>query len=71
VSPALIGGLAGLALAIVDYFMLGYVKRQMERQGNLDPKRARAVDIARMVQLVAFPIIGFIAGPYVIASFGG
>ena len=70
-SPALIGGLAGLALAVVDYFVLGHVKRTMERTSGLDPRRSRAVDIARMVQFVAFPVIGFIAGPYVLAANGG
>jgi hypothetical protein len=68
-SPALIGGLAGLALAIVDYFILGYVKREQERKG-MEQRRLRAVDIARTIQLVAFPAIGFFAGPYILAPFG-
>jgi hypothetical protein len=68
-SPALIGGLAGLAVAIVDYFILGHLKREQERNG-MEQRRLRAVDIARIIQLVAFPVIGFFAGPYIFASLG-
>jgi hypothetical protein len=68
-SPALIGGLAGLAVAIVDYFMLGYIKREAERKG-MEQRRLRALDVARTLQLIAFPAVGFFAGPHIFASVG-
>jgi hypothetical protein len=68
-SPALIGGLIGLAFAIADSFMLGFIRGQAERNGTA-VRNLRALDIARTLQLIAFPVIGFLAGPYVIPSAG-
>jgi hypothetical protein len=68
-SPALIGGLVGLAFGVADYFLLGFIKDQAGRNG-VEPRRLRALDMARLLQLVMFPAIGFFAGPYVIGSVG-
>jgi len=69
-SPALIGGLVGLAFAIVEYFWFGMIINRTRGRGEAG-QGPRALDLVRKGQLVLFPVIGFFAGPYVADSLGG
>ena len=60
-SPALIGGLVGLAFALVEYPLLGALIQRVELTGG-SPDSKRILDIVRNVQLVLFPVAGLIAG---------
>jgi hypothetical protein len=68
-SPALIGALVGLAFAVVEYFFFGVlIERAMKRgEKGAGP---RIFDIVRKVQLIAFPIAGFLIGPLVVGTSG-
>ena len=60
-SPALIGGLVGLAFALVEYPLLGALIQRVELTGG-SPDSKRILDIVRKVQLVLFPAAGLIGG---------
>ena len=60
-SLALIGALVGLAFAVVEYFLFGALIQRVELTGG-SPDSKRVIDIVRKVQLVLFPVAGFIAG---------
>jgi hypothetical protein len=60
-SLALIGALVGLAFAVVEYFLFGALIQRVELTGG-SPDSKRVLDIVRKVQLVLFPVAGFIAG---------
>lgn len=68
-SPALAGGLVGLAFAAVEYFLFGALIARAERRGE-EGTGPRVLDLVRKVQLIAFPLIGFLVGPYVAGSAG-
>ena len=67
-SPALIGGLVGLAFALVEYPLLGALIQRVELTGG-SPDSKRILDIVRKVQLVLFPVAGLIAG-WMLESYG-
>jgi hypothetical protein len=60
-SPALIGGLVGLAFAVVEYFLFGALIRRAVGRGE-GGQGPRILDLVRKVQLVLFPVAGFIIG---------
>ncbi|MYZ47814.1 hypothetical protein [Propylenella binzhouense] len=68
-SPALIGGLVGLAFAAAEYVMFGALIGRAAERGETG-RGPRVLDLIRKVQLVLFPLVGIIAGPYVAGSLG-
>jgi hypothetical protein len=60
-STALIGGLVGLAFAMVEYWMFGALIERAERRGERG-RGPRLLDLVRKVQLVAFPLAGLVIG---------
>ena len=71
-EPAVIGALIGLAIGVVDFFILGYIRqligrrRPSERLGT-----GMALNVARVSQLILFPIVGWFVGPVVASNMGG
>ena len=55
-----IGALAGLALAIVDFFLL----RLLATRVDLDETK-RVLKITGISQLVLLPVVGWFAGPLI------
>ena len=60
-SPALIGGLIGLAFAVVEYFLFGALIARAARRGEEGPG-PKILDLVRKGQLLLFPVIGLILG---------
>jgi hypothetical protein len=60
-SPALIGGLVGLAFAVAEYFLFGALIERAARRGE-EGRGPRILDLVRKAQLVLFPVIGLIVG---------
>ena len=69
-SPALIGVFVGLAFAAVEYVLFGALIGRAERRGETGTG-PRVLDVIRKVQLVAFPLIGFVVGPILLEGAGG
>ncbi|MFN0263498.1 hypothetical protein ACKTEK_06425 [Tepidamorphus sp. 3E244] len=66
-SYGLIGGLAGLAIGVTDYVIFGSLIRKLnETMGNA--AAVRALEIARLAQLIAFPVVGYVIGTMLLAS---
>ena len=60
-DPAILGALAGLALGIV---VLGFVKARMAAERPSERLGASvAIEIARVSQLILFPLVGWFVGP--------
>ena len=68
-SPALIGGLVGLAFAVVEYFVFGTLIERAIARGEKGPG-PKIFDVVRKVQLIAFPVAGFLLGPLVAGASG-
>ena len=68
-SSALIGGLVGLAFAVVEYFFFGVLIERARLRDEKGPG-PRILDLVRKVQLVAFPLVGFVVGPLVLGQSG-
>jgi hypothetical protein len=64
VSLAVIGALVGLAFAVVEYFLFGALMQRVEQTGG-SPDTRRVLDWVRKGQLVFFPAVGFLVGPWV------
>ena len=60
-SPALIGGLIGLAFAVVEYFLFGALIERAARRGEKG-QGPKILDLVRKGQLLLFPVIGLILG---------
>ncbi len=60
-SLALIGGLVGLAFAVVEYFIFGALIARAEKRGERG-RGPHVLDLARKAQLILFPVIGVIVG---------
>lgn len=60
-SAGLVGGFIGLAMGLVDYFVFGSVIRKLETNGAR-AMAAKALNIARIAQLIAFPAVGYWIG---------
>ncbi len=69
-SIALIGALVGLAFAVVEYGLFGVLIQRAERRGEAGGG-PRFLDIVRNVQLIAFPLVGYLVGPIAVDAFGG
>ncbi len=71
-DPAVIGALIGLAIGVVDFFILGYVREMIGRRRSSDRLGAgMALNVARISQLILFPVVGWFAGPVVASNMGG
>ncbi|MEX6507519.1 hypothetical protein [Jiella sp. M17.18] len=65
-DPAIIGGLVGLLLGIADFFAIGYAKQRVARERPSERLGAGvALNIARISQLILFPVVGWFVGPIV------
>ena len=60
-SPALIGGLVGLAFAVAEYFLFGALIARAARRGE-EGQGPKILDLVRKAQLVLVPVIGLIVG---------
>ena len=58
-SANLIGLICGAILAVTDFALLTFLGRRMDLAGPRGVLRITAI-----VQLIAFPIIGWFLGPY-------
>ncbi|MBZ8132275.1 hypothetical protein [Afifella sp. IM 167] len=65
-----IGGAVGLAFAIADYVLFGVIVDRARQRGERSSGMG-ALDFARKLQLVLFPIVGWFVGPLLYSSFGG
>ncbi|WP_026380111.1 hypothetical protein [Afifella pfennigii] len=65
-----IGGAVGLAFSIADYILFGVVMDRARRRGEGGSGMA-ALDFARKLQLVLFPVVGWFVAPLLVRSFGG
>jgi hypothetical protein len=63
-SMSVIGALVGLAFAVVEYFLFGALMQRVEQTGG-SPDTRRVLDWVRKGQLVFFPAVGFLVGPWV------
>ena len=74
-SPAMMGFYLGVAVGLLDYIVLTVmgkymVKRGME-QGAKPEEMKQVTGYMRglaLLSLIAFPIVGYFAGPYVFGS---
>jgi hypothetical protein len=62
-SAGIIGALAGLVLAAVDFLLLRTLATRVEL-----PETKRVLNITGLSQFVLLPVIGFFVGPYVIGE---
>jgi hypothetical protein len=60
-SLPVVGGLVGLAFAVVEYFIFGALIRRAGGRGE-DQRGPRILDLVRKAQLVLFPLAGLIIG---------
>ena len=69
-SPALTGAIVGLAFAVVEYVLFGVLIGRAEKRGETG-MGPRMLDVVRKAQLVAFPLVGYVAGPILLDGMGG
>ena len=62
-SASVIGALVGLAIAVVDYFLL----RLLASRVDLDDTK-RVLKITGLSQFVLLPIVGWFAGPFIVGD---
>ncbi|MCB1472612.1 MAG: hypothetical protein H6878_08855 [Rhodobiaceae bacterium] len=60
-SAGLVGGLFGLMIGLVDYVVFGLLIRKLETS-RAQAVAAKALNIARIAQLIAFPAVGYWIG---------
>ena len=58
-SPALLGALAGLALAAVDFALLRLLASRVDL-----PETKTALKVTGAIQLVLLPVVGWFVGRY-------
>ena len=62
-DPGLLGALAGLAVGVLDFFVIGYVMERMTRERPTERLGAKtALNVARVSQLILFPVMGWFVG---------
>ena len=72
IEPAILGALIGLVFGIVDFVLLGYVARKRGEQRPAERLGSNlALTVARVSQLIMFPVIGWFAGPVIASNLGG
>ncbi|TFF27665.1 hypothetical protein E3C22_04205 [Jiella endophytica] len=63
IDPGLLGGLVGLAIGVLDFFLIGYVMEQMRKERPSERLGAMAaLNVARISQLILFPVMGWFVG---------
>ena len=62
-GASVIGALVGLAIAVVDYFLL----RLLASRVDLDDTK-RVLKITGLSQFVLLPIVGWFAGPFIVGD---
>ena len=63
VDPAIVGALAGLVVGVADFVLIGAVMARMERERPSERLGAKtALNVARISQLVLFPVMGWFVG---------
>ncbi|WAP69188.1 hypothetical protein [Jiella pelagia] len=63
VDPAIIGALVGVVIGVADFFIIGAVMDRMARQLPAEKPGAKmALNVARISQLVLFPVLGWFVG---------
>ncbi|GJM01989.1 MAG: hypothetical protein DHS20C08_04900 [Rhodomicrobium sp.] len=74
-SPAILGLYLGLAIGLLDYIVLTVMGQMMVKRGiekNAKPEEMRQVTrfmrTLALLSLIAFPIVGYFAGPYVFGT---
>ena len=69
-SPLLIGGLVGLLIGCISYFMLGKIIASVEPKfGRIEKNNVSVIlDLVRKIDLLIFPVIGAAVGHFM---FGG
>lgn len=71
-DPAIIGALVGFVIGLADFFVLGYVIDAMAKRRPSERVGAGvALNVARISQLVLFPVVGWFAGPVIASNLGG
>ncbi|KQT82748.1 hypothetical protein [Aurantimonas sp. Leaf443] len=72
IDAALLGAVAGLALGLADFWVLGRVLAAMARERPSERLGARVtLNVARYAQLLFFPVAGWFAGPLLASNMGG
>ena len=64
VELAVVGALVVLAFAVVEYFLFGALMQRVEQTGGSHDTR-RVLDWVRKGQLVFYPAVGYLVGPWV------
>lgn len=71
-TPEFLGLYLGLAVGLLDYIVLTVMGQQMVKRAkehNATPEETRSVTgfmrLLGILSLIAFPIVGYFAGPYV------
>ncbi|NDW06538.1 hypothetical protein [Jiella pacifica] len=63
IDPAIVGALLGLVICVADYFVIGAVMERMTRERPSERLGAKtALNVARISQLVLFPVLGWFVG---------
>ncbi|MBP0615044.1 hypothetical protein [Jiella mangrovi] len=63
VDPGVLGGLAGLVVGLVDFYVIGAVVDRMQRERPAERLGAKtALNVARISQLILFPVMGWFVG---------
>ncbi len=57
-SPAIIGALLGLLLAVVDYYVLRLLASRVDL-----PETRKVLNVTGLSQFVLLPIVGWFVGP--------
>ncbi|MBO0663789.1 hypothetical protein LQ948_14215 [Jiella sp. MQZ9-1] len=63
IDPSILGALVGLALGVVDFVVIGFVIERMMKEQPTERLGARmALNVARISQLILFPVMGWFVG---------
>ena len=72
IEPAILGALIGLVFGLVDFVLLGYVAKKRAEQRPAERLGSNlGLTVARVSQLIMFPVIGWFAGPVIASNLGG
>lgn len=69
ISPWLIGGIIGLIISVITFFVLGKVIKQEENEGRIERgQTSHILELVLKIDFVFFPIAGALIGHF---AFGG